>query len=216
MEPHIHDGVQLTEYNSDFLSCSLQKQSADRQREEKESRSFIAVVVILQVCAVLFPIGNREAENFLFLVQDLKGKESMILEVLHQLKRLSLGVDSKDSGQCPELADPLTRCLHISIAVDHALIGAKVCVAEERHETEQMDGTFVAELLVIIEVPKPRLINSYLRKAHQLLLLCAAHLIHLLPDRVINKVDSKSPGQGDTGISASAHACGCVVPRFEA
>ena len=47
VEPHIHDGVQFTEYNSDFLSCSLQKQSADRQREEKESRSFIAVIVIL-------------------------------------------------------------------------------------------------------------------------------------------------------------------------
>ena len=37
----------------------------------------------------------------------------------------------------------------------------------------------------------------------------------LTPYRVINRVDSKSPGQGDTGISASAHACGCVVPRFE-
>ena len=30
---------------------------------------------------MLFPIGNREAEYFLFLIQDLKGKESMILEV---------------------------------------------------------------------------------------------------------------------------------------
>lgn len=47
VEPHIHDGVQFTEYNSDFLSCNLQKQSADRPREEKESRSFIAVIVIL-------------------------------------------------------------------------------------------------------------------------------------------------------------------------
>ena len=78
-----------------------------------------------------------------------------------------------------------------------------------------MDSSFVPEILVIIEVSEPRLINSYLRKAHQLLFLCAAHLIHLLPDRVVNRVDSKSPGQGDTGISASAHACGCVVPRFE-
>ena len=79
-----------------------------------------------------------------------------------------------------------------------------------------MDSSFVPEILVIIEVSEPRLINSYLRKAHQLLFLCAVHLIHLLPDRAINRVDSKSPGQGDTGISASAHACGCVVPRFEA
>lgn len=85
---------------------------------------------------MLFPIGNREAEYFLFLIQDLKGKESMILEVLHQLKRLSLGVDSKDSGQCPEFADPLTRCLHISVVIDHAFIGSKISVAEERHETE--------------------------------------------------------------------------------
>ena len=52
---------------------------------------------------MLFPIGNREAEYFLFLIQDLKGKESMILEVLHQLKRLSLGVDSKDLGNAPSL-----------------------------------------------------------------------------------------------------------------
>lgn len=32
-----------------------------------------------------------------------------------------------------------------------------------------MDSSFVPEILVIIEVSEPRLINSYLRKAHQLL-----------------------------------------------
>lgn len=51
-----------------------------------------------------------------------------------------------------------------------------------------MDSSFVPEILVIIEVSEPRLINSYLRKAHQLLFLCAVHLIHLLPDRA--KIES--------------------------
>ena len=35
-----------------------------------------------------------------------------------------------------------------------------------------MDSSFVPEILVIIEVSEPRLINSYLRKAHQLLFFC--------------------------------------------
>ena len=77
-----------------------------------------------------------------------------------------------------------------------------------------MKVPFIMELFMIIEMSEPLLQNPDFGESNQLSLLCAAHLIHPLSDRIINKVDSKSPGQGDTGISASAHACGCVVPRL--
>lgn len=49
-----------------------------------------------------------------------------------------------------------------------------------------MNSSLVVELLMIIEMPKPALQHSDLREANQLLLLCAAHLIHPLSKKIKN------------------------------
>ena len=66
MQPEIHDRIKFRK--DKFASCPAGRDqlATDGQREEEKSAAFIAVVIVIQVCAVLSPICDFKPKNLLF------------------------------------------------------------------------------------------------------------------------------------------------------
>jgi hypothetical protein len=56
MQPQIHDGVKLRKNNLPAISAAGKQKSPNRKREEEKAGAFIAVIIIVEMNAMPFPV----------------------------------------------------------------------------------------------------------------------------------------------------------------
>ena len=69
---------------------------------------------------VALPVCNREPQQATLLVKKLVAQEPMLLKVIQQFFCLSLLMNTEDSRQCRQLADPLAGSFHVLLISDSA------------------------------------------------------------------------------------------------